>query len=166
MFWDNLQHWMCGNHRVSVTVFVIASWKPVRAASLPPMLYFQLITLPRSLSICVEARSCNSHIKREVWPLWSQVLSPNSTASCYFKIFEGFVRKQLLSHCLNNNIIPDEQFGFLPKLSVVWQLLAVVEERKKAFDKGRLVHACFLDIAKAFNRVITVFSCTSCLVWG
>ena len=43
------------------------------------------------------------------------------------KILEGFVRKQLLSHCLNN-IIPDEQFGFLPKRSVVFQLLAVVEE--------------------------------------
>ena len=52
------------------------------------------------------------------------------------KILEGFVRKQLLSHCLNNNIIPDEQFEFLPKSSVVWQLLAVVEEREKAFDEG------------------------------
>ena len=52
------------------------------------------------------------------------------------KILEGFVCRQLLSHCLNN-IIPDEQFGFLPKRYVVWQLLAVVEEWEKAFDEGR-----------------------------
>ena len=69
------------------------------------------------------------------------------------KLLEAFVRKQLLHHCLANNIIPDEQYGFLPKRSVVWQLLAVLDEWEKAFDEGRHVHACFLDIAKAFDRV-------------
>ena len=69
------------------------------------------------------------------------------------KVLESFVRKQLLDHCLCNNIIPDEQYGFLPKRSVVWQLLAVLDEWEKAFDEGRHVHACFLDIAKAFDRV-------------
>ena len=69
------------------------------------------------------------------------------------KVFEHFVQKQLLDYCLTNAIIPDEQFGFLPKRSTVWQLLTVLEDIHRALDDGVNVHACFLDISKAFDRV-------------
>ncbi len=69
------------------------------------------------------------------------------------KVFEGFVRKQLLAHCLENNVIPDEQFGFLPGRSAVWQLLSVLNDWERALEKGKCVHACFLDVTKAFDRV-------------
>ena len=64
------------------------------------------------------------------------------------KVFEHFVQKQLLDNCLTNAIIPDEQFGFLPKRSTVWQLLTVMEDIHRALDDGVNVHACFLDISK------------------
>ena len=51
------------------------------------------------------------------------------------------------------NVIPDCQFGFLPGRSTVWQLLSVMEEWQQAMDDGLIVHALFLDISKAFDRV-------------
>ena len=69
------------------------------------------------------------------------------------KILERFVHKQLLSFCLDVGAIPDEQYGFLPGRSTVWQLLAVLDDWEAALDEGHSVHACFLDVAKAFDRV-------------
>ena len=69
------------------------------------------------------------------------------------KVFEHFVHKQLLDHCLSVQAIPDCQFGFLPKRSTTWQLLEAVNDWEEALDKGHSVHACFVDVAKAFDRV-------------
>ena len=69
------------------------------------------------------------------------------------KVFEGFVRKQLLAHCLENDVIPDEQYGFLPKRSVERQLLVVVNDWERALEAGNCAHTCFLDVVKAFDRV-------------
>ena len=63
------------------------------------------------------------------------------------------MKRQLLSFFLGNHIIPDEQFGFLPGRSTLWQLLQVLEEWQQALDAGGTVHALFLDVAKAFDRV-------------
>ena len=60
------------------------------------------------------------------------------------------MQKQLLPYCLENDLIPDEQYGFLPKRSTTWQLLAVLDQWEKALH---CIHACFLDVAKAFDRV-------------
>ena len=78
---------------------------------------------------------------------------PITLLPCLSKIFESFVRDQLQSHCLLNGALPDEQFGFLPKRSTVWQLLSIVDDWENALDKGETVHSCFLDMAKAFDKV-------------
>ena len=72
---------------------------------------------------------------------------------CVSKVFESLVKDQLQAHCLNIHAIPDEQFGFLPHRSTVWQLLSVVDDWDRALDSGSAVHACFIDMAKAFDRV-------------
>ena len=74
---------------------------------------------------------------------------------CVSKVFEGFVREQLQEHCMRIGVIPDEQYGFLPKRSTLWQILsAVVDDWERAIDAGSTIHAqCFLDVAKAFDRV-------------
>ena len=66
---------------------------------------------------------------------------------------EYFAHKQLHDYCLKDGVIPDEQFGFLPKRSTVWQLLSVLEDIDSALDKRKEAHACFLDISEAFNRI-------------
>ena len=78
---------------------------------------------------------------------------PIALLPCVSKVFEHFVHQQLLKFCLAHRTIPDAQFGFLPKRSTVWQLLDVLEDIHLALEEGSLVHACFLDISKAFDRV-------------
>ena len=50
-------------------------------------------------------------------------------------------------------LLPEHQFDCLRRRSVEWQLLSVVERWHKALDQRHLVHAVFLDAAKAFDRV-------------
>ena len=69
------------------------------------------------------------------------------------KIFEHFVHQQLLEYCLACDAIPDDQYGFLPGRSTTWQLLTVLDEWECHLDHGNGIHACFLGIAKAFDRV-------------
>ena len=78
---------------------------------------------------------------------------PIALLPCISKVLESLVREQLLVHCLSVNAIPDEQFGFLPKRSTTWQLLSFVDDSERALDAGQSVHACFLDMAKAFDGV-------------
>ena len=72
---------------------------------------------------------------------------------CVSKVFEGFFHEQLQEHCMRIGVIPDEQYGFLPKRSTLWQILSVVDDWERAIDAGSTIHACFLDVAKAFDRV-------------
>ena len=69
------------------------------------------------------------------------------------KVFETLVKDQVLSFCLANRVLPDSQFGFLPGRSTVWQLLSVLDDWHAARERGTSVHAAFLDLAKAFDRV-------------
>ena len=78
---------------------------------------------------------------------------PISLLSNVSKVFGRLVKKQLLSFFSEHEVIPDEQFGFLPGRSTVWQLLQVLEEWQTALDNGRTVHALFLDAEKAFDKV-------------
>ena len=99
--------------------------------------------------------------KAVVFPLYKhkgdrQSLSayrPISLLSAVSKVFGRVVKKQLLKFCTDNLIIPDEQFGFLPGRSTVWQLLSILETWQEALDSGHVVHALFVDVAKAFDRV-------------
>ena len=78
---------------------------------------------------------------------------PISILSCASKVFGRLLKKQIISFCLDHDIIPDNQFGFMPGRSTVWQLLLVIETWQEALDAGHTVHALFLDVAKAFDRV-------------
>ena len=47
----------------------------------------------------------------------------------------------------------NKEHGLLPRQSTVWQLLTVLEEWENAINNGDFVHACFLDVVKAFELV-------------
>ena len=78
---------------------------------------------------------------------------PITLLSSVSKVLERVVHEQLLQYCLNNKVIPDEQFGFISGRSAEWQLLTTLENWQVALDKHNHVHAVFLDAAKAFDRV-------------
>ena len=78
---------------------------------------------------------------------------PISLLSSVSKALERFVHTQLLSHCFEIEAISDRQFGFLLKHSTTWQLLDLLEDWEKTLDKRGFIRVCFLDIAKAFDRI-------------
>ena len=63
------------------------------------------------------------------------------------------VKPSLLYVCVKENVIPEEQYGFLPGCSTVWQLLSVLEDWYESVDKDQAAQVAFLDISKAFDRV-------------
>ena len=52
---------------------------------------------------------------------------PIALLSSVSKVLERVVHELLLQYCLNNKVIPDEQFGFIPGRSAEWQLLTTLE---------------------------------------
>ena len=60
------------------------------------------------------------------------------------KVFESLVKKQLLAYCLENQLIPDSQFGFLPGRSTVWQLLSITEDWYESLRSAKAVQALSL----------------------
>lgn len=91
---------------------------------------------------------------------------PISLLCSVSKVFERLIKIQLLSFCLENKVIPDEQYGFLPGRSTVWQLLSLLEDWHGALDKRKSVHALFLDVSKAFDRVDHVLLLSVCRNFG
>ena len=53
---------------------------------------------------------------------------PVALLSCLSKVLERLVHEQLLTFCLENQVITQEQFGFLKGRSAEWQLLSVLED--------------------------------------
>ena len=87
---------------------------------------------------------------------------PISLLSIVSKVFGRLVKKLLLSFCVEHKVIPDEQFGFLPGRSTIWQLLQILEEWQDALDSGRTVHALFLDVEKHLTELTMVCCWRSC----
>lgn len=56
-------------------------------------------------------------------------------------------------HIAENNILPNEQFGFREHHSTTQQLLRVTDKITDAFNKRRCTGIVFLDVAKAFDKV-------------
>ena len=59
----------------------------------------------------------------------------------------------MLSFCIENGLISQNQSGFKPSDSCVNQFLSATHEIYKSSDDGREVTGVFLDISKAFGKV-------------
>ena len=80
---------------------------------------------------------------------------PISLLSICGKLFERIVFKYLYNHLNSNKLITTNQSGFRPGDSTINQLVALVDNIHKTFDKRESseVRAVFLDISKAFDKV-------------
>ena len=116
----------------------------------------------RCFSDGLETAPCQPRLKNKGSRSNPKNYRPITLLSCISKVFEGFVRDQLQSHCLLNDALPDEQFGFLPKRSAVWQLLSIVSEWEKALDNGIFTHTpAFWTWPRLLTELIT-----PCLPWN
>ena len=71
----------------------------------------------------------------------------------YEKVMELFVKKQLLDHFDNNNLLIKQQSGFRSNHSCETALNLLIEHFKRALDNKLVIVAVFLDFKKAFETI-------------
>ena len=69
------------------------------------------------------------------------------------KLTEKVVHQQLITHLLENKIISEQQFGFIPGRSTGDAIFGLCNELYKARNKGERSAVVFLDLKKAFDTV-------------
>ena len=80
---------------------------------------------------------------------------PVALTSHLIKIFERVLRKALVSHIEQNNLLPDGQHGSRPMRSTLTQLLAHWDVILDGLVEGEGVDSVYLDFSKAFDKVET-----------
>ena len=78
---------------------------------------------------------------------------PVALTSHIVKMFERVVRRQLVKHLEDNNLIPDGQHGFRARRSCLTQLLSYWDCILDQLEDGKGVDSVYTDFAKAFDSV-------------
>lgn len=78
---------------------------------------------------------------------------PISLTSNVCKIMEKIITHEITQFMIANKVIPESQHGFLPKRSVVTNLLTSVNQWTTWHDRGEPTDVIYLDYAKAFDKV-------------
>ena len=78
---------------------------------------------------------------------------PISQTVVFAKILEKIVHKQLLSYFMENNVLSDYQFGFLPERSTQESVFNTTKHLYSALNNNKMTGILFLDMAKAFNCI-------------
>ncbi|GFX70396.1 RNA-directed DNA polymerase from mobile element jockey [Trichonephila clavipes] len=79
---------------------------------------------------------------------------PISLLPVLSKLAERLILSRLNDFLATNKILISQQHGFRPQLSTSHQLLRVVEYAKSGFKEKKCTGAVFLDIQKAFDRIL------------
>lgn len=122
-------------------------------------------SLAKPLSILFD-RSFSSHTLPNCWktalitPIFKsgdklnpKNYRPISLVPIAAKICERIILERVTQFALQNNLIPEEQHGFLPGRSVLTNLLLCVDEWSIMLDRGVPVDVIYLDFSRAFDRV-------------
>ena len=80
---------------------------------------------------------------------------PVALTSHIIKMFERVVRRWLVAHLEDNNLLPDGQHGFRAKGSCLTQLLSYWDNILDQMEEGKGVYSVYTDFAKAFDKCET-----------
>ena len=80
---------------------------------------------------------------------------PVALTSHLIKVFERVIRKALVKHLEQFNLLPDGQHGFRSFRSTLTQLLAYWDKVLTDMETGKGVDVIYLDFSKAFDTVET-----------
>ena len=78
---------------------------------------------------------------------------PISLTSVVCKVMESIIRDKIVDHLMENELLCDEQHGFVPGRSCITQLLCCIEEWSSLLDQGFPIDIIYLDFKKAFDAV-------------
>ena len=76
-----------------------------------------------------------------------------SLTSHVIKIYERVLRKQMVAHLEENNLLNSKQHGFRSGKSCLTQLLHHFDDIIESLSNGDDMDAIYLDYAKAFDKV-------------
>ena len=77
---------------------------------------------------------------------------PNSITTTFSKILENYIQRQITAYNEKNLPAP-LQFGFWKKVSVEDAILFFTESVQQEIQDGKIVHAVFLNLSKAFDSL-------------
>ena len=78
---------------------------------------------------------------------------PVSLTSHIIKIFERVMRKRLVDHIENNNLLSNQQHGFRQKRNCLTQLIHHIEDILHTLENDANADVIYLDFSKAFDKV-------------
>ena len=78
---------------------------------------------------------------------------PISNTNIFAKILEKLVHKQVSQYIYANNLISEQQYGFVPGRSTHESIFKFTKHIYSAINNGKITGVLFLDIAKAFNCI-------------
>ena len=79
---------------------------------------------------------------------------PISLTSIVSKVMEGIIKNSIIRHCNANNLLSENQFGFLPRKSANLQLIHYFDHVATNCAKGQQVDSVYLDFKAAFDCVV------------
>ena len=95
-----------------------------------------------------------------VTPRWK--CGPRTKAESYrgihhtchlLRVLERIIKVRVLNHILSNRLIHDQQYGFLPKRSVINCQVSFFAELANASNEGKSDVIIYLDVSKIFDKV-------------
>ena len=78
---------------------------------------------------------------------------PISLTSVVCKLMETMIKKEIMDHLAQHNLLSPKQFGFISGRSTVTQLLHYLDRCIDKVVNGSVVDCIYLDFAKAFDTV-------------
>ena len=78
---------------------------------------------------------------------------PVALTSHIVKVFERVIRRSLVKHLEENNLLPDGQHGFRAYRSTLTQLLSYWDTILEELEQGHGVDVIYTDFSKAFDKI-------------
>ena len=80
---------------------------------------------------------------------------PVSLTSVVCKVMESFARDSMMQHLEQNDLLSNQQYGFISGRSTGLQLLDVMDEWTSVLAEGGQMDFVYMDFQKAFDTVPT-----------
>ena len=153
-------------HEVTEKLKELNPGKSVGPDNLHPALLKELASDISEIITCLFRKSMDEGKLPKVWkrgnvtPIFKkgkrqdpENYRPISLTSVLSKVMEKFVRDAIREHLMENDLLSQQQHGFIPGKSTSSQMLECFEEWSKLLEEGSSVDVLYLDFKKAFDAV-------------